>query len=415
MSLSKPRIKRAKAPLPEWTFGVYMVGGPELGPSISRDLLELERAGSSPAVNVVVGQQRRPASHATWWEIPPRNGTGLAKRKRIGPRSKPAPAAGPPVNGPRKRSLVDVNLTQFLDMLATEYQAKRYLLMLWGHASGLGFGGLKPGSKGDQTRLGELRKVLGTLRNRRDGTQKLEILGFCACAVNKADYALELRDEVEYLVASQVGISVLMTWPFDEAVKLLLSSPAAETGSVAHQLVQCYEEGYEPPPVAMTALHLKESERIGEQIDRLCEAILTGMLERSADMNTLNSLLIAQAFDEAMDAYPWEVEPLIDLFDLCRKLLQKPLLEEPIRERARAVLDQGFRSFVVHNARSGPKFGALNGLSMLAPDFDDPDWLETCDAYTASSSNTVIASKTRWAMVTRKVYEFFRANPNLFG
>jgi len=79
------------------------------------------------------------------------------------------------------------------------------------------------------------------------------------------------------------------------------------------------------------------------------------------------------------------------------------------------VLDQGFRSFVVHNARSGPKFGALNGLSMLAPDFDDPDWLETCDAYTASSSNTVIASKTRWAMVTRKVYEFFRANPNLFG
>lgn len=284
--------------------------------------------------------------------------------------------------------------------------------MLWGHASGLGFGGLKPGSDGDQTRLTELKNVLRTLRERRPNKEKLDILGFCACAINKADYALELRDDVEYLIASQVGISTLMTWPFDEAVKLLLMSPSVETRSLARQLVQCFEEGYEPPPVAMTALQLTQADHVGKQINALSEAILVA-LALPDPHGRLNNMLVAQAFDEALDSYPWDVEALVDLFDLCRKLAQKPLLDETVRERARNILDEGFRSFVVHNARSGPKFGALNGLSMLAPDFDDPDFLKTSQS--CVKQEIYIWSQTRWSLVIRKVYEFYTGNKELFG
>jgi cysteine peptidase C11 family protein len=417
----KTRIQRptTNRPISEWTVGVYMVGGPELGPSIARDLLELETAGSSPEVNVVVGHQHRPASGATWWEILPRNGDGPGRRKKIGSSRRAQPARSEPSSS-RRHSRVIANLTEFLDLLGTEYKARRYLIMLWGHASGLGFGGLRPGSDGDQARLSELTNVLRTLRAHRvsngditNGKGKLEILGFCACAVNKADYALELRNEVEYLIASQVGISTLMTWPFDETVKLLLMSPSVETPSLARQLVQCFEAAYEPPPVAMTALHLTKSEGVGKQIDDLSGAILTA-LDRPGDRGRLNSMLVVQAFDEALDAYPWEFEALIDLFDFCRKLAQKPLLEDPVRERARDILDQGFRSFVVQNARSGPKFGSLNGLSMLAPDFDDDEWLTRFESCCATPKTSYVWRETRWAEVTKKAYTFFTANKDLF-
>ena len=404
MSPLKQPVKRVARSPSEWTVAIYMVGGPELGPSIDRDLLELEQAGSSADVNVVVGRQHRPSSSATWFEIPPLDGAERARKKKIGTSKNVSDPNAP------SRSRIDANLTEFLELIGDQYPAKRYLLMLWGHASGLGFGGLKPGDTGDQARLTDLREVLTTLRKRRGQDVKLEILGFCACAVNKADYALELRQEVQYLIASQVGISTLMTWPFDETVKLLLTSPTVETHALARQLVQVYEEGYQPPPVAMTALELGKVDAVGKQIDALSRSILAA-LDQPDPQGRINNLLVAQAFDEAMDSYPWDKEPLVDLFDLCRKLAQKPPLDGDVRQRARDVLDEGFRNLVVHNARSGPKFGALNGLSMLAPNFDDPDFLKT---YSGEGNESYVWSQTKWATVTRRVYEFFTANKGLF-
>jgi hypothetical protein len=405
MSPRKQPAKRVASSPSEWTVGIYMVGGPELEPSIARDLVELEQAGSSADVKVVVGYQRRPSSSATWYEIPPLDGTERARKKKVGTSTNGSDPSA------RSRSRIDANLTEFLELIGDQYPAKRYLLMLWGHASGLGFGGLTPGDTGDQARLTDLREVLTTLRKRRSQDLKLEILAFCACAVNKADYALELRQEVQYLIASQVGISTLMTWPFDETVKLLLMSPSVETHSLARQLVQVYETGYEPPPVAMTALELGKVDVVGKQIDALSKSILAA-LDQPGPQGRINNMLVALTFDEAMDSYPWDVEPLVDLFDFCRKLAQKPLLDEGVRERAREVLDQGFRNLVVHNARSGPKFGALNGLSMLAPDFDDPDFLEN---YLAPQNiDNYVWSQTKWTTVTLRVYEFFTANKGLF-
>jgi len=389
------RRKRAveSVRLPSWTIMVFMVDGPELGPSLDRDLLELDRAGSSNEVNVVVAIQSGRAK-TRFIEIQPRVDGARGPRRRV--------------LGRAKARDVTASLGEFLAFVAEHRPARQYALILWGHASGFGFGRIGPESEEDLVQLGQLRELIWQFRKTREEKQKLEILGFCACALSKAEFALELRDDVDFLVASQVAISTLMTWPFDRIVQRALMSPAVPPQTFASQIVQSFEELYEPPPVALTALNLTGSEPLKEQIDDVAEAILKALGARGPS-GRLNNLLVLQAFKDALTAYPFNLESLVDFFDFCVRLVEQDGLAEPVRHVARSVLNEGVQAFVARNARSGPKLAALNGLSILAPDFDDPNWLETSKTLLAETNTTNKAwlyKTTRWVEMTRKVYQF---------
>lgn len=391
----------ARNGLRPWTVMVFMVGDPELQSSIDRDLMELGRAGSSSDVSVVVAVQRTSDQLMQWFEIAPRSDAG--------PRLNPLPECPAAPQGD-----LDEKLDAFLHFVATDprFQAQHHLLTLWGHASGLGFGGLGPGSAEDIVRLDELSQSLRQFRRERDGS-KLDILGFCACAVSKAEFALELQDEVAFLVSSQVGISTLMTWPFDRIVQRALTSPGVEPQAMASQIVRCFEESYEPPPVALTALDLGQSEPLGKHVDGVSKAILTA-LDKPDEEGLLNALCVLRAFQHAEDAYPFEIESLVDFFDFCTKLVEEHDLDEQVRDRARSVLNEGARAFVVENARSGPKMAALNGLSILAPDFDDPKWGAVCDKC-APESGARLWKSTTWAKMARRIHEFAMEHKRLLN
>jgi hypothetical protein len=376
------------APERSWTIAVFMVGGAELGPALSRDMLELERVGSNDQVSVIVSRSDTPRSRGEWFEIPPRKGDGPTKRRGIGKST---------------TDTLDKRLEEFLSMAAKDYPARHFLLIMWGHASGLMFGELRPGSERDQLRLQEIAALLRGLRQLRG--RRLDILGFCACALSKAEFALELRDEVDYLVSSQVGISTLMTWPFDDIVQQATSNPSIEAGELARQLVDVFEEQYEPPPVGLTALDLRKGEEVGMFVQGLSQTILTALNQRG-DLGRINNLCVLQAFIEALDAHPYDNEPTVDFYDLCRKLVQQEHLDEDVRAQAQEVLNKGFQSFVVENARSGPKMGALHGLSILAPDFDDPNFGDTCKKCSKESSKSYLWTSTDWAQVVARVHSF---------
>jgi hypothetical protein len=394
-----PGRRRPNTPS-QWTVMVFMVGGPELGPSLDRDILELERAGSSDEVRVVAAKQHSDRSNTEWLEIQPVDENTQEPRK-----SKTV--------GGSTQGQLDVRLQEFLDFAGKAYESRHYALILWAHASGLGFGRLGPGSSKDLIRLAELTDLLHGFRAKRESAQKLEILGFCACALSKAEFAIELSREVDFLVSSQVGISTLMTWPFDTIVRRMVMSPSVTPETLASQIVQCFEESYEPPPVALTALDLKRSEDIGRHVDQLATKVLDA-LATPDPVGRLNNLCVLQAFRKALAAYPFDLEPLVDFFDFCQKLVEEDALAVTVRAQARDILDRGSRAFVVNNTRSGPKLGALNGLSILAPDFDDPDWEATCGTDSAATHSTAQPWKsTRWVEMAQKVYRFALANPDL--
>jgi hypothetical protein len=379
----------------QWAILAFMIGNPELGSSIDRDLLELARADASDLVDIVVAVQRTARSATEWLEI---------ASQPDGSRKKQRTAKQP---SRRTANLLE-RLEQFLAFVAREYPAEHYLLILWGHASGLEFGLFEPGSDDDRLSLESLAKSLGNFRTARDRDSNLEILGLCGCALSKAEFVLELREQVDFLVSSQVGISTLMTWPFDEIAQLVVKSPSVVPETLASQIVQCFEEFYEPPPVGLTALDLTKGERLRTEVDGLAVAILKAFAA-PADTGVVNKMSVLKAFKNALAAYPYELEPLVDFFDFARKLVDEEFLEQSVRERARRLVDRGSRSYVVYNARSGPKLGALHGLSILAPDLDDPDLEKIIDA--CSKSKAWLWQNTRWVEMVSEVHKFALSNP----
>src|SRR5258708_5070728 len=117
---------------------VVMGGGAELGPALDRDRLELERAGSSSDVNVIIGIQKNSRSDTDWLEVQPLDTRGRAvKSKEV---------------GQSKTGDLTERLREFLEFVAKEYKSRHYALILWAHASGLGFARLGPGSSEDLIR-----------------------------------------------------------------------------------------------------------------------------------------------------------------------------------------------------------------------------------------------------------------------
>ena len=427
-------MKKSKAPSAtttkkkSWTVAVFMVGDPDLRPAMSRDLVELESVGSSDQVNVVVAQQLTARSGTNFFELPLGSEGTPARRKKVGQSTDGA---------------LEDRLDEFLRFLLKDYPADHYLLVMWGHAGGFGFGQLAPRSGDDLVQLHELADVLRAFRDKRG--KNLEILGFCACALSKAEFALELRDALDFLVSSQIGISTAMTWPFDSIVGRVVLSPKMTPQSLAAQIVRCFEESYEPPPIALTALDLQQSQHVKKHVNDVAEAILAVLAEFKRDALSLSdqqgladaeqierviqalppdqrqaftfSLCVLSAFHKALDAFPYEHEELMDFFDFCRKLVEQTDLRdsgEKIRDRARDVLDRGAQAFVAQNARAGPKLAALNGLSIIAPDFKDENWEATWSANHGKSAKAWLWSETSWPRMTIEVHRFAMSIPPEF-
>jgi hypothetical protein len=423
----KAKSARAAGTRAEWTVAIFMVGDSNLTSAMDRDLVELRSVGSSDDVNVLLSQQMTARSKTNFSFIPP--GTVVK------------PSVPEKVGESEKDSLAE-RLGDFLNLLLTEkFSAHRYLVILWGHAGGFRFGQLNPRSDDDRLQLREMGKAFAAFSKKRDG-KKLEILGFCACALSKAEFALELREEVAFLVSSQIGISTLMTWPFNDILQVIAASPRMSESALAGQIVRSFEDSYEPPPIALTALNLGQSAFLKTQVNDLAVAILdvmspfkVGDLSR-AELLTLQSsqelvpfvqglaperqlgftfsLCVLQAFNQALDAFPYEHEDLVDFFDLCRRLvLQSNLIDEgePVREKARAVLERGAQPFIAQNARSGPKLVALNGLSIVAPDFKDPDWAKEWQGGSTNGAGAWVWKQTRWPEMTMTLHAFAMALP----
>src|SRR5712671_5704825 len=105
-------------------------------------------------------------------------------------------------------------LAKFLTWSVQHYPAQHYMLVLWGHAFGLGFGR----DHGDPLKLSELDGALQAFKTER-GTQpdvdsRLEILGTNACAMSYVEAAHELHCSVQYMVASQISVP-FAGWPYD--------------------------------------------------------------------------------------------------------------------------------------------------------------------------------------------------------
>jgi hypothetical protein len=281
---------------------VYMQAGDtsQLDNLAVRDLLEMENGvRGNPNVHVLVHIQRR------WPAVPQRyllKPAGLPETVE-GP--KPEGADDDLLNMGTSRALAD-----FLDTALKQGQKskpEKYCLVLWGHAFGLGFGR----DHGDALHLHELQTALKSFTRKRK--KRLDILATNSCTMSYIEAAYQLKEEVQYLAASQVFVP-LTGLPYKEVLSSIHSETDAE--DLGRTIVNRYVDHFAGSPqgerVAMTLLDLQGADDFKRMLDELARRI-TDVIGQVPNVNI-------ERLSEVQDVFfvnpAGDVRPVLDLHSL---------------------------------------------------------------------------------------------------
>ena len=348
------RQRTSSNPKAEWTVMVYMAAvrdDQQTERAAIRDLREMERVGSTANVRVVVQLDRdwpgTPERYVVYKGVserapddsePNRIDAARQTRPTISERSSGHPRA----------------LGAFLEWSRKNHEADRYLLVLWGHSFGLGFGR----DHGDPLTLPELRTELEKFK--RQG--KLDLLGANACAMSYAEAAFELKDVAGCLVAPEITMP-FSGWPYaailqrmdQQLLERKRSLTAEELGSL---IVDEFMSSFRRRGVALTLLNLPKADLLSNRIDSLARALRSSMSDPA---------LSGRVADAFLDSARGDVRPLVDLSDLCAQLEKtgEPAIVDSAG-RLRRDLKQGPGKLILRH-EFDPDFEGLHGLGIFAP------------------------------------------------
>jgi hypothetical protein len=318
-----------------WTVMVYMASDTDLELFAQADLEEMQKVGSVKGKLHVVAQLARRR-----FKTPIRF---YIRQGRRDPVSRP--------QGPKDTGNPQV-LASYLDWARRTCPADRYMLILWGHSFGLGFGR----NYGNALTIGELGTVLrqfaATLPH-----GKLDVLGCDACSMSKAEAVYQFRDSVDVLVASQTMMP-FAGWPYQHVLTQLVRAPRVDTLELGDRIVRLFIDSYKPPEVSLSAIKLSHGDTLKQAIGALSVSLMRAGRSKSQKAR------IRATFERTANTGGLE-RPLIDLGDLCKKL-SVSRVDDAVKAAARTTLT-ALRS-VVDEKQSLPRnLRHLNGLGIYAP------------------------------------------------
>jgi Clostripain family len=343
-----PASKNVSVPAKKWTVMVYMAAGvnAQTEEAALRDIEELQKVGTTDSMNVLVEIDRR------WPGFPQLYRIWKDRSEQLLDEDKPTGAIPHNNEARAEKNMSTGNpapLREFLEFSRKYAPAERYLLVLWGHSFGLGFGR----DHGDALTLKELADALSTFQQ--DG--KLELLGANACAMSYAEAAFELQNSTKYLVASQISMP-FPGWPYGEILKEIDRNPGADGQKLGETIAELFIKSLDEKNVSLTLLNLAHASELKEPLKQLADA-LGRSLRRKPRVDEIRGAFL--------DTAHGDVRPLIDLADLCQNLTG--VSDQSVSDAASALsdlLDVHNKKFVLEHKKTGDLEG-LNGVGIFAP------------------------------------------------
>jgi hypothetical protein len=264
----------------EWTILVYMAANNNLAEAADACLRAMESATFEGAVNVVV-EVRRPGRS-------PGGPTTTRYRVRGGDTESipmvPSPSMGRPET-----------LTDFINWGLATCPAKRSLLVVWGHATGLehfvsgvsippvsGVATIAPGAGvgsialdgSDSLTNQALRKAIAASAGGR-----VDVLGCDACLMSMVEIAYEVRGVAGFLVAAETE-QPSQSWPYATFLAALREAPTMPPAELATTLVREFHTWYGDPShendlgyATQTAVDLAATKDLVTAIDALAAVL----------------------------------------------------------------------------------------------------------------------------------------------
>lgn len=400
----------------EWTVLVWMAGDNNLEDAGVDDLAELKQVGSTEDLDILVQLDRMSDQSTRRYHV--RRGTSAQADvvQELGPTNTGDPQCA----------------IDFFTWGIQRCPARRYLVVLWNHGSGIDESnvydrvprlGLRVSRRAQRTRgavpLGrvhtamshgyrralfsttveaalrdraiayddtardfldnmELKRVL--LEVKKATGRRIDLVGFDACLMNMIELAYELRGSTDFVVGSE-ETEPGDGWPYDTILAELAENPrmtARELGSV---IVQRYVESYPREEVTQSLLDLSKAPTVAEAVDVLATVLLK-LIKTPEGLFAVNQAMRkTQAF---------AVRDFIDLGDMVSQLLKQLKKANPaLGEKVRAQLAKGpLGSFVVAEAHQGSTMQRATGVSIYCP--------TPRSRVSVAYDRLAFAKKTRW-------------------
>ncbi|MGA9995289.1 MAG: clostripain-related cysteine peptidase [Pyrinomonadaceae bacterium] len=392
----------------KWTVMVYMVGDDELADNCIDDIKEMKQrdVGPEEEVTVVVQFDRGGRNGLTKRYIINRNGL----RDFDGILSEDVD----PDQEEEDKDMGDTQvLEDFITWAADNYPADHFMLVLWGHGSGVDdefrvaedtvqidtaqgkqkkAGGtvqfkqrkspalFKAGVKGiafeenkpqfqdflDNQKLQQvLAKVMGNknIQNSKEG--KIAILGMDACLMSMAEICYQMRDVVSYTVASE-GLVPFYSWPYNRILRKLTSDTSIEPCKLASEIVDkfiYFYQDYDSSSVTHSACDLSQHETLVKVINGLADALMANISDKKeVRIAVMLARLRAQSY--------FDSEQYIDIYDFCQ-LLSEYCTEGAIVSACGNLISEfdnrAGNNFIINSKFLGSDVAHSHGLTVYFP------------------------------------------------
>ncbi|MCE7872167.1 hypothetical protein DYH09_17550 [bacterium CPR1] len=365
--------QQAPAAPKKWTILVYSASDNDLKSFMLSDLDEAERVGSDAQTNVVAQFDHGRSDGAKRYLITQNNQKGINS---------------PPVQELGSTNMSDPKqLANFIQWGMERYPAENYMLIISDHGNGW------KGAAQDYSHNGwmSLPDIEAGMKEARQATgRKIDVVGFDACLMASVEVAHQLRDEADFLVASE-EVEGGAGWPYH---KILNPDMLANLqGQLALRLnltprevcqhVVRTAKGNSGDLPTMSATELSRLPALTQAVDGLAAAILT----TQTPMSTLKSISSStQGFTDYKDLY--------DFAERVNK--SRDISDQALKDAAGQVVNKTREAVIFEQHAS--RFSGAHGLTVeLSPTFSLSE--ERSDSY----SETKFAQDTRWAQAVSRI------------
>ena len=349
--------------VPEWTVMVYLDSDNNLESAGIDDINEMEIAGSTTDVNIVVQVDRIPysvlAANNEGYADDVSNGNWTnTRRYYITQDSDPVQ-----INSQLESDLGELNmgdphtLIDFTNWATSKYPAKKYLLVIWNHGGGFRSLSLTKDiawddtSGGDKITMPELEYALSAISAQIG--EKIDVVGMDACFMAMTEVAYQIKDYADILVTSEES-EPFNGWPYDTILGELAGNPLISSEQFAADIVDKYIFSYPYNNVTQSAIDLSYMDTLAGQLSNLALAIMS-------DSSTTKSKYVL-ASTSSQYYGDWD---FIDLFDFCNQLLAYSNSLE-VKNIASSI-QQTLNYAVIKSGYSGGSVSGSKGLSIYFP------------------------------------------------
>ena len=185
--------------------------------------------------------------------------------------------------------------------------------------------------------------------------RKIDLVGFDACLMNMIEVAHQLRGSADFITGSE-ELEPGDGWPYDRVLADLVAKPSMSAAQLGTVIVNRYVAAYKGDTVTLSLLDLAKSPAVVQAVDKLAAALITAL--KQGELGAITKA--------AKDAQRFDTKDFLDLGDLAAQLAKRCKSRE-VKSAAKAVAAALKGAFVAAEKHTGTTVARATGVSIYCP------------------------------------------------